>query len=113
MQNFKYLLRKAKPFFAIFIIIQFAFRNFLIIWNKDSINGFLGNYQKIALLKKDNIIVLKPKKLFDFFTNEKLVKPEDVTDEDQQILTDAVSYYQFASHWRENSKRLDTTVVKK
>lgn len=78
-----------------------------LIHDNDEIpHFFISNYQKIALVKNDEVTILAPKKSvkqFDLNTQ---------TDEkkDQSLVDDTIAYYQSASWWRENYKREDTVL---
>ncbi len=71
---------------------------------KNPNRAFLSNYQKLGYLVDDKLLVLKPIKnsyMWDKKHDEWLVS--DVVDED--MLFDALSYYQVASKWRMYSKK--------
>lgn len=70
-------------------------------------HAFISSYQKVGIIKEDQLTVLEPKKAVHAFVKEKDVGYEDI---DKSILFDAVTYYQFASGWRERMKRINTVV---
>ena len=68
--------------------------------------AFISNYQKIALLQKDSLVILKPKRESSLYSCD--IKTGDLTppkSEDPQILHDATSFYQSAS-WLFSSGKL-------
>ncbi|MEO7098279.1 MAG: LTA synthase family protein, partial [Luteolibacter sp.] len=68
--------------------------------------AFISNYQKIALLQKDSLVILKPKRESSIYSCD--IKTGDLSppkSEDTQILHDATSFYQSAS-WLFSSGKL-------
>jgi phosphoglycerol transferase MdoB-like AlkP superfamily enzyme len=68
-------------------------------------HAFISNYQKVALIKRDKLVVLKPKAEL-----QQLSWPEQVNenDMDKELIDDTIAYYQSASWWKTNYKRIDT-----
>ena len=67
--------------------------------------AFISNFQKIAMLRDDRIVILGPKREVKFYVSGRLA---DGPDADPALLRDAVAYYQFASHWSERFKRVES-----
>lgn len=90
--------------------LQFSYRSrFLgedILHDEDEIpHAFISNYQKVALIKEDQTIILEPKQQVEGIVNDQMISEEQL---DPERITDAVTYYQYASSWKEHSKRIDT-----
>ena len=70
-------------------------------------HAFISNFQKIALVKQDRIIVLSPKQL-----SQEYSWPEAAGEVsgDQELIDDTIAYYQSASWWHENRQRVPTVL---
>jgi phosphoglycerol transferase MdoB-like AlkP superfamily enzyme len=85
-----------------------GFGNDLLAEGNQSLEGrtFISNYQKIALLKDDSLVILKPKRQSAVYScdphNGKLTL---LAEENPRILEEAVTYYQSAS-WLFKSGKL-------
>jgi phosphoglycerol transferase MdoB-like AlkP superfamily enzyme len=76
--------------------------------NDEVPHAFISNYQKIALVKEDEITILAPKREV-----KQLSWPTEQTPENSQsLIDDTVAYYQSASWWREKYKRVPTVLEK-
>jgi len=60
--------------------------------------AFISNYQKVALVRGDNVALLGPRRDVKGFHNGQGVAQTAI---DEKLVTDAVAYYQHASNWRE------------
>jgi phosphoglycerol transferase MdoB-like AlkP superfamily enzyme len=69
--------------------------------------AFISNFQKIAMVRDDRIVILGPKREVKFYVFGRLAGGANV---DPALLRDAVAYYQFASHWSERFKRVDSRI---
>ncbi|TAH35910.1 MAG: alkaline phosphatase family protein [Alphaproteobacteria bacterium] len=69
---------------------------------------FVSNYQKVAIVKKGQLVELSPKRLIEAYEQDKALMEKDI---DASVVDDAVAYYQYAANWRERMKRLPTTIV--
>lgn len=81
---------------------------------EDQLNGpvgvpraFISNYQKVALVKNGTIAILEPKRGVKGYVEGKPVGASGI---DPAILHDTVTYYQFASHWKQRFKRVDSLI---
>lgn len=69
-------------------------------------HAFVSNYQKVALIKENEITVLAPKRK----TTQYAWPDESAPRHDSSLIDDTVAYYQSASWWRETYKRIPTVV---
>ena len=69
--------------------------------------AFIGNYQKVALVRGGTTLVLGPKQTVEGYKGLTSEKNADLSPE---LIADAVAYYQFASDWSRRSRRADTTL---
>jgi phosphoglycerol transferase MdoB-like AlkP superfamily enzyme len=69
-------------------------------------HAFISNYQKVALVKQGELTVLAPKRKVEQFSWPD-VKASDSVDAQRE---DAIAYYQSASWWKEQFKRIPTVV---
>jgi phosphoglycerol transferase MdoB-like AlkP superfamily enzyme len=67
--------------------------------------AFIGNYQKVALVRGGTTLVLGPKQTVEGYRG---LTSEKTADLDPEMIADAVAYYQFASDWARRSRRIDT-----
>ena len=68
---------------------------------------FISNYQKVALVQDNILTVLAPKRgIAQYHWPE----AETKADENQQLVNEAITYYQSASWWRDTFKRIPTVV---
>jgi phosphoglycerol transferase MdoB-like AlkP superfamily enzyme len=65
--------------------------------------AFISNYQKLAYLKGGQLSVLEPLEKTEFFTGE-VPTPKDQIN--LKLLDEAVTYYQYASGWKERMQRI-------
>ncbi len=65
--------------------------------------ALISNYQKVAYMKNGQLTVLKPKKEIEFFAGEKSLPAAQA---DQNLLNDAITYYQYASEWKKRMGRI-------
>ena len=70
-------------------------------------HAFISNYQKVALVKKDMVTVLEPNKAIEQWDwnsgeNHPILHP--------LLVNDAIAYYQSASLWRKNYRRIPTAI---
>jgi len=72
-------------------------------------HAFISNYQKVGYLKGDHLTILEPQHKVEFFDKEQIDTPNK---ENEALMFDAISYYQFASGWKERMKRIPTVVKK-
>jgi phosphoglycerol transferase MdoB-like AlkP superfamily enzyme len=68
---------------------------------------FVSNYEKVALLKGDMITILEPVAQTKQFNGEQRLEPSQM---DAGFIDQTIAIYQQASHWRENSKRINTVI---
>lgn len=78
--------------------------------NPEEPRAFISNYQKVAYMKKGQLTVLEPKEKVAFFSGEQSIPSEQA---DQNLLHDAITYYQYSSEWRSHMKRISTVYEKK
>lgn len=72
-------------------------------------HAFISNYQKIALIKNDGLTVLAPKRKVEQYSWPDV---KEKNSQDKALTNDAIAYYQSASWWKEQYKRIDTVVKK-
>jgi len=70
-------------------------------------HAFISNYQKVALVKSDGLTVLSPKRGVSGYSWPKVEAHAAVN----PLVEDAITYYQSASWWREQYKRIPTVVA--
>jgi phosphoglycerol transferase MdoB-like AlkP superfamily enzyme len=70
--------------------------------------GFISNFQKVAMVRDGKIVILGPKREVKFYLAGRLA---DGAEPDRALLRDAVAYYQFASHWSERFRRVDSRIA--
>lgn len=75
----------------------------------DNAHAFISNYQKLAYIEDGQLTVLEPLEKSEFFAGE---EPMDAHKVDLTLLTDTVTYYQYASGWKERMRRIPTVVKK-
>ncbi|MCD6034531.1 MAG: sulfatase [Rickettsiales bacterium] len=68
-------------------------------------HAFISNYQKVALVKDNDLIVLSPNKKVNQYSWPQIAPEEDV---EYGHIADAITYYQSASWWKEQHKRIPT-----
>lgn len=88
------------------------FRYFTKFYGEDLLNdddeiphAFISNYQKIALVKDDELTVLAPKQSIEQY---RWSNADPLQKADSDKVDDAIAYYQSASWWRDNYKRIPT-----
>lgn len=70
-------------------------------------HAFISNFQKVALVREGKMSVLSPKQ---GVANYSWPQAEREQSEDEQLTEDAITYYQSASWWRDNYRRIPTVV---
>ena len=70
--------------------------------------SFISNYQKVGLVKQGTLTLLEPKQ-----KNEQFNWPDmkRVAAPDPTRISDAIAYYQSASWWKDNLKRIPTVLA--
>lgn len=79
-----------------------------LLHDEDEIpHAFISNYQKVALVKENELTVLSPKQRI-----QQLAWPDAQTPltENDALLSDTIGYYQSASWWRDNYRRIPTVI---
>ncbi len=69
-------------------------------------HAFISNYQKVAMVKEDELTVLAPKRQVEQYSWPKVEMHNGVN----AHVEDAITYYQSASWWKEQYKRIPTVV---
>jgi phosphoglycerol transferase MdoB-like AlkP superfamily enzyme len=72
-------------------------------------HAFISNYQKVALVKENELTVLAPKQKIEQYSWPQIAKKSDI---DQDRISDSIGYYQSASWWKEQYKKLPSTIYK-
>ncbi len=67
-------------------------------------HSFIGTYQKIGYKKDGILTILKPKKTFAQYDEDGNL----LSDVNEKLLLETISYYNHASGWRENFKKINT-----
>jgi phosphoglycerol transferase MdoB-like AlkP superfamily enzyme len=67
--------------------------------------AFISNYQKVAIIKQGQTTILAPKRQLEAIIDDQKVSKDLLN---AQNVADAITYYQYASNWRERSRRIDT-----
>ena len=82
--------------------LRLSYRSRFVGQDQISVEGpdraFISNYQKVALVRGDNVALLGPRRDVAGFHAGHAVSPSAI---DQKLVTDTVAYYQHASNWRE------------
>ncbi len=76
----------------------------------ENAHAFISNYQKVAYLEKGQLTVLEPLEKTAFFEGEETMPANRV---DNTLLIDTVTFYQFASGWKDRMKRIPTVYKKR
>ena len=71
----------------------------------ENAHAFISNYQKVAYMEHGQLTVLEPMNKTEFFAGEQTMPKDKV---DNTLLSDTVTYYQFASDWKNRMKRIPT-----
>jgi phosphoglycerol transferase MdoB-like AlkP superfamily enzyme len=71
-------------------------------------HAFISSYQKVGLLRDNELTVLAPKQTSEHFSLNGSVLENEKRDAEQ--LADTIAYYQSASMWREKYRRIPTVV---
>jgi arylsulfatase A-like enzyme len=79
----------------------------LLNYNDENPHAFISNYQKIALIKNDQLTVLAPKRKIEQYS-----WPAIEPLENGRNVEDAIAYYQYSSWWRDQFRRIPTVVEK-
>lgn len=69
-------------------------------------HAFISNYQKVGYLKDGQLTILEPQRKIESFKDETEAK------DDPQEVIETITYYQYASGWKERMKRIPTVVKK-
>jgi phosphoglycerol transferase MdoB-like AlkP superfamily enzyme len=75
----------------------------------ENAHAFISNYQKMGYLKDGQLTVLEPMDKIEYFSGENVMPKEK---RNNTLLIDTVTYYQYASGWKERMKRIPTVVKK-
>ncbi len=75
----------------------------------ENAHAFVSNYQKIAYVEDGQLTVLAPLSPATYYSGETPLPPEKT---DEQHLIDTITYYQYASGWKERLKRIPTVYKK-
>jgi phosphoglycerol transferase MdoB-like AlkP superfamily enzyme len=67
--------------------------------------AFISTYEKIALVRGDTTLMLAPRQSVDAYAGLTRSKRANI---DAELEADAIAYFQAASAWSRNSRRLDT-----
>lgn len=79
-----------------------------VVHDDDEIpHAFISNYQKVALVKKGTVTVLEPNRQVAQWNWSNDGNPVGHL---PQLVDDAVAYYQSASWWRKNYRRISTAI---
>ncbi|WP_287347812.1 hypothetical protein, partial [Mesorhizobium sp.] len=68
---------------------------------------YISNYQKVAMILHGRTTILEPKKQIVQMKGEE-VQPESAVD--HNAVEDTVAVYQYASHWRDISRRIPSVL---
>lgn len=80
-----------------------------VLHDEDEIpHAFISTYQKVGVLKDHDLTILAPKKTVEHYPINDAAAETKVEDELDEL--EAISYYQSASWWREQFKRIPTVV---
>lgn len=69
-------------------------------------HAFISNYQKVALVKENELTVLAPKRRVEHYSWPKV----EATRQNNRSTNDTIAYYQSASWWKEQYKRIPSSV---
>jgi phosphoglycerol transferase MdoB-like AlkP superfamily enzyme len=69
--------------------------------------ALISNYEKVALVRDDEVVLLSPRRDAVQYRKGARVEGANV---DQGLLFDAISYYQYASRWRERLAGIDSMI---
>jgi hypothetical protein len=69
--------------------------------------ALISNYEKVALVRDDEVVLLSPRRDAVQYRKGARVEGANV---DQGLLFDAISYYQYASRWRERLAGIDSVI---
>ena len=72
-------------------------------------HAFISNYQKVALVKNDGVTVLAPKRKVEQYHWPDISRNEHAND---GLVDDTIAYYQSASWWKEQYRRIPTVVTR-
>ena len=75
----------------------------------ENAHAFISNYQKIGYLEDGQLTVLEPLDKTEYFTGEEPTPQDKI---DHTFLIDTVTYYQYASGWKERMKRIPSVYKK-
>lgn len=69
--------------------------------------ALISNYEKVALVRDGKVMILGPRRDVREYEGGRLV---DTGRRDRKMLFDAVTYYQYASGWRERFKYIESSI---
>jgi phosphoglycerol transferase MdoB-like AlkP superfamily enzyme len=69
---------------------------------------YISNYQKVAMILRGRTTILEPKKQVVQLGGHEVLSLGSV---DTEAVNDTIAVYQYASHWREISRRIPTHIV--
>lgn len=73
-------------------------------------HAFISNYQKVALVKENGLTVLAPNKQLEQYSWPDVRARNASETPENPYVEDAITYYQSASWWRDQFKRIPTAV---
>ncbi|HXE68234.1 MAG TPA: LTA synthase family protein [Hyphomicrobiaceae bacterium] len=77
-----------------------------VLYDKDAQpRAFISTYEKVALVRGDTTLLLAPRQTVDAYVGLTRSKRANI---DPELEADAIAYFQAASAWSRNSRRLDT-----
>lgn len=68
-------------------------------------HAYISNFQKVALVRNNELLVLAPKRKIEEFSWPDAIAREV---DDKEMVSDTIAYYQSASWWKEKFKRIPT-----
>lgn len=71
--------------------------------------AFISNFEKVALVRDNRIVVLGPRKDVRQYENERVVDSQNF---DRKLTLDAITYYQSASRWKERFGKINSVVAR-
>ncbi len=69
--------------------------------------AFISNYQKVGLLRRDELVLLGPRRDVSGLRRGTPLRPDDI---DAGLRSDAIAYYQHASHWQQRFAHTDSLI---
>lgn len=68
---------------------------------------YISNYEKVAMILHGRTTILEPKKQIVQLKGDEVVRQEAI---DEEAVDDTVAIYQYASHWRDISRRIPSAL---